>query len=187
MRNLPNLLTTLRICLIPVIVAAFYSQSLLGRWVAVSVFCIACITDFLDGFMARKFSSKTSLGQFLDPIADKLLIASTLLLLAGFGHLQSLDLIPAIVILCREIMISGLREFIGGMKFYMPVITLAKWKTTLQMLAIGFLLLGDNLVGEINSHLIGSVLLWVAGILTIFTGAQYVYYVYRRLPLIDTL
>ncbi len=170
MRYLPNILTFLRILLIPVMIAAFYSQSVAGKLVAAIVFSIACITDFLDGFMSRVLSHSTKLGQFLDPIADKLLITSSLLMLAGFGHLPGWNLIPAIIILCREILISGLREFLMAMSIQVPVTVMAKWKTATQMLAVGFLLLGDQFFID-KSY--GIILLWLAAGMTLFSAAQY--------------
>ncbi len=180
MLNIPNLLTMARIALIPVMVFAFYSQTLAGKWIAFAVFCLSCITDFLDGFMARIMSSTTKLGQFLDPIADKLLITSNLLLLAGFGHINSYNLIPAILILCREITISGLREFCIGMEIRISVSPMAKWKTAIQMLAIGFLILGDFYLGSVQSKIIGNILLWIAAVMTLLTGFYYVRSAYKQ-------
>jgi cardiolipin synthase (CMP-forming) len=180
MLNIPNLLTMVRIILIPVMVCAFYSQTLAGRWLAFAVFCLSCVTDFLDGFMARIMYSTTKLGQFLDPIADKLLITSSLLLLAGFGYINSYNLIPAILILCREITISGLREFCIGMEIKISVSPMAKWKTTVQMFAIGFLILGDFYLGSVQSKIVGNVLLWIAAVMTLLTGFYYVRSAYKQ-------
>lgn len=171
--NIPNLLTLSRIALIPIIMAAFYTDNHTGRWVATLAFISACVTDFLDGYVARLWSQTSRFGQFLDPIADKLLVASTLLMLVGFGRIQPVSFLPAIIILCREILVSGLREFLSDLHVQMPVTTLAKWKTAAQMAAISFLLIGDisPFGGAVN--LIGEGLLWIAALLTLMTGYAY--------------
>ena len=171
--NIPNLLTLSRIALIPIIMAAFYTDNHTGRWVATLAFISACFTDFLDGYVARLWSQTSKFGQFLDPVADKLLVASTLLMLVGFGRIQPLSYLPAIIILCREILVSGLREFLSDLQVQMPVTRLAKWKTAAQMGAISLLLIGDisPFGGAVN--LIGEILLWVAALLTLITGYAY--------------
>jgi cardiolipin synthase len=171
--NIPNLLTLSRIALIPIIMAAFYTDNHTGRWVATLAFISACFTDFLDGYVARLWSQTSRFGQFLDPVADKLLVASTLLMLVGFGRIQPLSYLPAIIILCREILVSGLREFLSGLQVQMPVTKLAKWKTAAQMTSISLLLIGDisPFGGAVN--LIGEILLWVAALLTLITGYAY--------------
>ena len=171
--SVPNLLTLSRIALIPIIMAAFYTDNHIGRWVATLAFISACFTDFLDGYVARLWSQTSRFGQFLDPIADKLLVASTLLMLVGFGRIQPVSFLPAIIILCREILVSGLREFLSGLQVLMPVSALAKWKTAAQMGAISLLLTGDisPFGGAVN--LIGEGLLWVAAVLTLITGYSY--------------
>jgi cardiolipin synthase len=171
--NIPNLLTLARIALIPIIMAAFYTDNHLGRWVATLAFVIACFTDFLDGYVARMWAQTTRFGEFLDPVADKLLVASTLLMLVGFGRIQPVSFLPAIIILCREILVSGLREHLSDLQVQMPVTTLAKWKTAAQMTAISLLLIGDisPFGGAVN--LIGEVLLWSAAALTLITGYAY--------------
>ncbi|MCE3230094.1 MAG: CDP-diacylglycerol--glycerol-3-phosphate 3-phosphatidyltransferase [Alphaproteobacteria bacterium] len=176
--SIPNLLTLSRIALIPIIMAAFYTDNHLGRWVAALAFISACFTDFLDGYVARLWSQTSRFGQLLDPIADKLLVASTLLMLVGFGRIRPVSFLPALIILCREILVSGLREFLSGLQVQMPVTLLAKWKTAAQMIAISLLLIGDisPFGGAVN--LIGEGLLWVAAILTLMTG-----YAYLRLSL----
>lgn len=172
-RTIPNLLTLSRIVLIPIIMAAFYTDSHIGRWVATFAFISACFTDFMDGYVARLWSQTTRFGQFLDPIADKLMVASTLMLLVGFGRIQPVSFLPAIIILCREILVSGLREFLSGLQVRMPVSALAKWKTATQMGAISLLLIGDisPFGGAVN--LIGEGLLWIAAVLTLMTGYTY--------------
>jgi len=171
--TIPNVLTLCRIVLIPIIMAAFYTENHMGRWVAMLAFVSACFTDFLDGYVARLWSQTSKFGQFLDPIADKLLVASTLLMLVGFGRIRPLSFLPAIIILCREILVSGLREFLSGLQVRMPVSTLAKWKTAVQMIAISFLLIGDiSPFGRIV-NLAGEGLLWIAALLTLVTGYAY--------------
>lgn len=172
-RSVPNLLTLSRMALIPLIMATFYTDNHLGRWVATLAFISACFTDFMDGYVARLWSQTTRFGQFLDPIADKLLVASTLMMLVGFGRIRPVSFLPAIVILCREILVSGLREFLSGLQVLMPVSALAKWKTAAQMGAISLLLIGDisPFGGAVN--LIGESLLWIAAVLTLITGYSY--------------
>jgi len=172
-RSVPNLLTLSRMALIPLIMATFYTDNHLGRWVATLAFISACFTDFMDGYVARLWSQTTRFGQFLDPIADKLLVASTLMMLVGFGRIRPVSFLPAIIILCREILVSGLREFLSGLQVLMPVSALAKWKTAAQMGAISLLLIGDisPFGGAVN--LIGESLLWIAAVLTLITGYSY--------------
>lgn len=169
--SLPNSLTLVRILLIPVVIAAFFSNSHVGKWVAVLSFCSACVTDYLDGFLARALAQTSRLGQFLDPIADKMLVATTLLLLAGFDKISRLAIIPASIILCREILISGLRETLSEIKVTIPVSLLAKWKTFLQMVAISLILIEDTSLTQ--KSYIGEILLWIAAILTIITSIDY--------------
>lgn len=171
--SIPNLLTLSRIALIPIIMAAFYTDNHIGRWVATLAFISACFTDFLDGYVARLWSQTSRFGQFLDPVADKLLVASTLMMLVGFDRIRPVSFLPAIIILCREIMVSGLREYLSDLQVKMPVTRLAKWKTAAQMTAISFLLIGDisPFGGAVN--LIGEALLWISALLTLITGYAY--------------
>jgi cardiolipin synthase len=171
---IPNLLTLSRIALIPIIMAAFYTDNHLGRWVATLAFISACFTDFLDGYVARLWRQTTRFGQFLDPVADKLLVASTLLMLVGFGRIQPVSFLPAIIILCREILVSGLREYLSDIHVKMPVTQLAKWKTAAQMIAISLLLIGDISPFGNTVNFLGEGLLWLAAILTLITGYAYV-------------
>jgi cardiolipin synthase len=176
---LPNILTYSRIAAIPVVIGCMYAQSIMGaplwlRWVALFVFIAAGITDFLDGYYARIWDQSSSLGKMLDPIADKLLVASCLLMLAADETIRGWSLWAAIVILCREILVSGLREYLAAIRISVPVSQLAKWKTTVQLVAIGFLIAGE--AGEMilpPTILIGIVLLWISAILTIYTGWDY--------------
>ena len=175
----PNLLTYARIVAVPAVVACLYWQDILQggiwlRWVAVTLFIAAGITDFLDGYLARKWGEFSSFGRMLDPIADKLLVASCLLMLAADGTIRGWSLWAAIVILCREILVSGLREYLAELRVSIPVTALAKWKTTLQLVAIGFLLAGeagDSILPVVTP--IGLTLLWVSAVLTLYTGWDY--------------
>jgi cardiolipin synthase len=171
--SLPNLLTLFRIAAIPGIVALFFLESDLGKYLACGLFGIAAITDFFDGYLARAYGQQTSFGQFLDPVADKLLVASALLTATGFGQISGLTILPAVVILCREILVSGLREFLAGLQIGVPVSTLAKWKTMIQMFAIGFLIVGDSGPDALPTRLIGELGLWAAAVLTLITGYDY--------------
>jgi cardiolipin synthase len=177
--SLPNILTCARIAAIPVVVGCVFVQSILDgplwlRWVALAVFVAAAITDYLDGYYARIWDQHSALGRMLDPIADKLLVASCLLMLAAESSIHGWTLWAAIVILCREILVSGLREYLAGLRVSVPVTKLAKWKTTMQLVAIGFLITGE--AGEAvfpPITLIGIVLLWASAIFTIYTGWDY--------------
>jgi cardiolipin synthase len=174
---LPNLLTYARIAAVPAVVGCLYWHPQHGewlRWVAVVIFISAGVTDFLDGYLARKWGEITSFGRMLDPIADKLLVASCLLMLVFDRTIHGVHVWAAIVILCREILVSGLREYLAELRVSVPVTTLAKWKTTLQLVAIGFLLAGDAgdaIVPVVTP--IGLSLLWLSALLTLYTGWDY--------------
>jgi cardiolipin synthase len=177
--SLPNILTFARIAAIPVVVGCVYAQSIMDgplwlRWVALGVFIAAGITDFFDGYYARIWDQQSAFGKMLDPIADKLLVASCLLMLAADGIIHGWTLWAAIVILCREILVSGLREHLAELRVSVPVTKLAKWKTTVQLVAIGFLLTGEagDLVFPFVTQ-IGLLLLWISAIFTIYTGWDY--------------
>jgi cardiolipin synthase len=171
--TLPNLLTLSRIAVIPILLALFFIEGGWVRWIACGLFTAACLTDYFDGYFARSLKQVSPLGQYLDPIADKLLVASVLLMLAGFGRMSGLTLMPALVILCREIMVSGLRDILAELRVGMLVIPLAKWKTGIQMTAIGFLIVGDAGPDAVPIALIGEIGLWLAAILTLVTGYDY--------------
>ena len=171
--SLPNLLTLSRILVIPVVIATFYVPGDYARWIACVLLSAAGITDWLDGHMARRWQQQSEIGRFLDPIADKLLVSATLFMLTTFGRLSAAAVFPALVILCREILVSGLREYLAGLRVGMPVSRLARWKTFIQMLAIGFLIVGDAGPGILPVKAIGESLLWVAAVLTIVTGYDY--------------
>jgi cardiolipin synthase len=180
--SLPNILTYGRIAAIPVVVGCIYAQSIMDgplwlRWVAVAIFIAAAVTDYLDGYYARIWNQQSAFGRMLDPIADKLLVASCLLMLAADGIIHGWSLWAAIVILCREILVSGLREYLAALRVSVPVTKLAKWKTTVQLVAIGFLLAGeagDQLIPIMPTVTqIGLLLLWASAILTMYTGYDY--------------
>ncbi|MEM6381726.1 MAG: CDP-diacylglycerol--glycerol-3-phosphate 3-phosphatidyltransferase [Pseudomonadota bacterium] len=173
--SIPNLLTYARILAVPAIVACLFSTSHVWLWVAVLVFIAAAITDFFDGYLARVLDQQSSLGKMLDPIADKLLVGAVLIMLVANGTIVDWTLIPAIIILSREILVSGLREYLGQMSLSVPVSNLAKWKTTVQMIALGVLIAGPagDVVIPIATQA-GIVLLWVAALLTAWTGYDYV-------------
>ncbi len=176
---LPNILTYARIAAVPVVVALLYWQSILGgelwlRWAALAVFTAAGLTDILDGYLARMWGQQSSLGRMLDPIADKLLVASCLLMLAAGTTIHGWALLAAVIILCREILVSGLREFLADLRVSVPVSQLAKWKTFGQLFAIGFLIAGEagQQVLPITVE-IGVTLLWLSALLTLYTGWDY--------------
>lgn len=173
MYNLSNLLTISRIVVIPVIFMAIYIHSALWSIFAGVLFVLASITDYLDGYFARSRNQNSVLGRLLDPIADKLLVVSALLIIVANRMVNPITYIPVIIIMCREVLVSGLREFLAEFRVGMPVTRLAKWKTGFQMVAIAMILL-QNLyfIGEVVG-VVGEVLLWVAGILTFVTGYQY--------------
>ncbi len=176
--DLPNLLTLSRIAAIPMLVAAVALHSAAADFASCVIFSVAAITDYFDGRIARGRRQISDLGRMLDPIADKLLVGATLMLLAGQDRLSVWGLYPAIVILLREILVSGLREYLAGLRVGLPVTSLAKWKTGFQMGALGTLLAGDD--SAVLLHLqflpvstIGEVMLWVAAALTLLTGWDY--------------
>lgn len=174
MHNLPNILTFFRIAILPVIIALFFSPDAWAAWTALGLYTVACITDFLDGYLARVMKTESALGKFLDPISDKIFVATLLIVLAGFDRLEGLWIIPAIIILVREFLIAGLREFLGPQNIQLPVSKLAKWKTTVQMVALGFLVVGNH--GDVvlpNTLTYGQWGLAIAASLTVITGWGY--------------
>ncbi len=176
--DLPNLLTLSRIAAVPLVVG-LVALRLPGADLAASlVFGLAAVTDWLDGHLARSRHQASDLGRMLDPIADKLLVGAALMVLAGEGRLGGGALFPAIVILLREILVSGLREYLAGIRVGLPVTRLAKWKTGVQLLAVGFLLAGDAGarvigLGALRPLVLGTGLLWIAAALTLLTGWDY--------------
>lgn len=187
LRHIPNALTISRIVLLPVLIGLFYVRGADAAWAALWIYTFCAITDFFDGYLARKFGSTSGFGTFLDPISDKILVVSLLMALAAFDRLEGFWVIPAIVILAREFLISGLREYLGPQNVKVPVSKLAKWKTGFQMTALGFLIIGgygdktmqavfgllipkEDVVGAL---LTGQILLTLAAIVTLITGWNY--------------
>ena len=173
MINLPNLLTLSRILVILPIIGLFWMEGEWARWTALGLYAAACITDFFDGYLARTRDETSRFGRFLDPVADKLLIASVILMLCAFGRITGLAILAAVVILAREILVSGLREFLATLRTGLPVSGLAKWKTTIQMFSLGFLIVGAASPDWIPAVAIGEVGLWAAAALTLITGYDY--------------
>ena len=178
--SVPNLLTYARILAVPAIVACFFFEDRIlqggdwARWTALGIYVFATVTDWFDGYLARAWNQASNIGKMLDPIADKLLVSVCLLLLAAFGTIVGWVIWAAIIILCREILVSGLREYLAALSVSVPVTWLAKWKTTVQMVAIGFLLAGpagDKILPFTTE--IGVVLLWISAALTLYTGYDY--------------
>jgi cardiolipin synthase len=171
--SLPNLLTLSRIVVIPVLVALFFVHGDVARWIACALFVVAAVTDYFDGHFARRWSQISAFGRFLDPIADKLLVSAVILMLVAVDGITGLVVLPALIILCREVLVSGLREFLASLNVGLPVSRLAKWKTMLQMVALGFLIVGDTGPDAVPVQMIGEVGLWVAALLTLVTGYDY--------------
>ena len=178
LRKIPNILTIGRIIIVPFFVLAFYLPGFYGDLTALILFVIASFTDFLDGMLARMMGEESKLGELLDPIADKIIVATALILLVMDGTIKNYEVIAAIIILTREILISGLREFLAKGKIKLPVSNLAKLKTVLQMVSIALLLSGDTgnkIINfqDYNAQTIGIILLWLSAFLTLFTGYEY--------------
>ncbi|RZB12323.1 CDP-diacylglycerol--glycerol-3-phosphate 3-phosphatidyltransferase [Ehrlichia minasensis] len=168
-RTLPNLLTILRVFAIPAIVYSFYIGDNNSNYIAFIIFVFACVTDFFDGYLARIWKTQSKFGKLFDPIADKLIVAATVIMLIYIGKITGVTIIPVVVIICREILISGLREFLISMNVELPVIKLGKIKTFIQMAAIAMLMLNDSLI-----LYIGEVILYFAAALTIYSAYLYV-------------
>lgn len=174
MTNVPNLLTYGRILAVPLMVGSFFLGNDQARWIVFTLFVIAGITDFLDGYVARAWAQQSRWGQMLDPIADKLLVATSIVLLVAWDTITGIMLIPAIVILCREILVSGLREFLGTARVSLPVTLLAKWKTGIQMVALALLIAGPAADKFISfTSILGEAGIWAAALITIYTGFDY--------------
>ncbi len=182
MWTLPNILTLSRIAILPVIIGLFYISAPWAPWLALALYIIAAVTDFLDGYLARSMNKVSAFGKFLDPISDKIFVACIILVLAAFDRLEGWWLIAGLVIFVREFLISGLREFLGPKDVQVPVTSLAKWKTAIQMTALGFLIVGD--AGNIilpHTLLIGQILISMAAMLTAYTGWHYLKHSFHHL------
>jgi CDP-diacylglycerol--glycerol-3-phosphate 3-phosphatidyltransferase len=192
MSNLPNILTSVRIFIIPVLILSFYINGILANIVAATLFALAAITDYFDGYFARSLNAHSNFGKCLDPIADKLIVIVAIVMLIAFSHNDPWILIPGLIIICREVLVSGLREFLASLQVSLPVSNLAKYKTGVQMTAITILLLGENGtsytfhylldgIGELGIKIfmvavivfVGKFLFWLAAILTVITGYAY--------------
>ena len=178
LKKIPNILTIGRIIIVPFFVLAFYLPGFYGDLTACVLFVIASFTDFLDGMLARMMGEESKLGELLDPIADKIIVATALILLVMDGTIRHYEVVAAIIILTREILISGLREFLAKGQIKLPVSNLAKLKTFLQMIAISLLLTGEtgNKIlnfQDYNAQTIGIILLWLSAFLTLYTGYEY--------------
>ena len=178
LKKIPNILTIGRIIIVPFFVLAFYLPGFYGDLTACVLFVIASFTDFLDGMLARVMGEESKLGELLDPIADKIIVATALILLVMSGTIRHYEVVAAIIILTREILISGLREFLARGQIKLPVTNLAKLKTFLQMVAISLLLTGEtgNKIlnyQNYNTQTIGIILLWLSAFLTLYTGYEY--------------
>jgi cardiolipin synthase (CMP-forming) len=173
--SLPNILTYARVAAVPLVAGfMFWPQEPWARWTALAIFIAAAVTDFFDGYLARAWAQQSSLGRMLDPIADKLLVSAAILMLVANQTISGATLWAAIVILCREILVSGLREYLAELRVPVPVTAVAKWKTAVQLVALAFLIVGPSgeaiMRGSIET---GIVLLWIAAILTLYTGWDY--------------
>ena len=176
--QIPNILTIGRIIIVPIFVLTFFIPGLFGDLIPFFLFVLASFTDYLDGLLARLFKEESKLGELLDPIADKILVSAALILLVMNGTIKNYEVIAAIIILTREILISGLREFLAQGKIKMPVSSLTKLKTFLQMLSIAILLTGESgnkIINfqDYNAQTIGIILLWLSAFLTLYTGYGY--------------
>jgi len=171
--NIANFLTIARILVIPIIVLFIYLKSPFYGWAAFTLFCIASITDYFDGYIARIRNEITNFGTFLDPIADKLLVAAVILILTSKGIIADWETIPALIILLREIAVSGLREYLAGIKVSVPVSRIAKLKTSIQLVALAFLILAESQITILPITIIGKIALWIAAMLTLYTGFDY--------------
>ena len=176
--KIPNILTIGRIIIVPIFVITFFIPGFFGDLIPFFLFVLASFTDYLDGLLARFFKEESKLGELLDPIADKILVAAALILLVMNGTIKNYEVIAAVIILTREILVSGLREFLAKGRIKLPVSNLAKLKTVLQMVAISILLTGETgnkIINfqDYNAQTIGIILLWLSAFLTLYTGYDY--------------
>lgn len=181
--SLPNWLTYFRVAVIPLIMVTYHLPGALGMHVSTALFFLACATDWLDGYLARRWEVQSNIGRFLDPIADKLLVATCLILLVSDGRAYAL---PIIVIIFRELLVSGLREFLADKNIVVHVTALAKYKTAMQMFAVGGLLWSTAAPWWIFADTVGTILLWAAAALTLITGWQYVRHGWEHLSQTET-
>ncbi len=173
LKRLPNILTISRIVVIPILVISFYLPGKWSHWLAAGLFLLASVTDFLDGYLARAWKAQSKLGRFLDPIADKLLVVTAIVMLVSSTKISGIEVIPAIAIVGREIFVSGLREFLAELQVSLPVSKLGKIKTAMQMAALFLLLLGTEGSGIVGTDIIGHIALWMAAVLTVISGYAY--------------
>ena len=173
MLTLPNILTLSRIVAVPILVALLWTPDALAYAVAFGLYVLIAITDFLDGYLARRMGSVSKLGAFLDPIADKILVVAVLMMLVAVDLIQGVHVIAALAILLREIAVAGLREYLAGSQVSVPVSQLAKWKTTVQMVALGALILGVAVPQWAWMATLGLGSLWLAAVLTVVTAWDY--------------
>jgi CDP-diacylglycerol--glycerol-3-phosphate 3-phosphatidyltransferase len=174
--SLPNLLTLSRIFAVPLFVILMWNASWVGYTAAFALYCLAGLTDYLDGYLARANGTVSKLGVFLDPVADKIMVAAVIVMLIHNEHIRGWAVIPALVIILREISVSGLREFLATARVGLPVSQLAKWKTTFQMVALGALILAPASAHwwpALPAQTVGLITLWLAGALTLITGWDY--------------
>lgn len=174
MNNIPNILTVGRLASLPILVILMMIDASWAAWAALGLYTLGCVTDWLDGFIARKMNLESTFGRFLDPIADKIFIATVLITLIANHHLSGIWIIPILLILSREFLIAGLREYFGPQNIKFPVSPLAKWKTGCQMVSLGFLVVGEygNSILPITME-VGYILLIAATVMTVITGWQY--------------
>jgi CDP-diacylglycerol--glycerol-3-phosphate 3-phosphatidyltransferase/cardiolipin synthase len=174
-KSLPNMLTYGRIVAVPVLAGVlFFGTNETSRWLAFAIFVVACLTDWLDGYLARIWEQQSTLGRMLDPIADKLLVGVTLLMLVYAGTIGGWSIWAAIIILSREILVSGLREFLAELNVKVHVTQLAKWKTAVQFIALAILIAGPAVENALSGTMnVGITLLWIAALLTLVTGYDY--------------
>ncbi len=184
--NLANGLTLSRVAVIPVLLGLLYVPGALWAWVAFALFALAAVTDWLDGYIARAWKQQSDFGRFLDPIADKLLVAAVLMVLVGQQRIDGIAVVAALIILCREILVSGLREFLAGARVSVPVSRLAKWKTAIQMVALAILIIGDHGPNwGVGTRQLGEVGLMAAALLTLVTGYDYLRSGLRHMDRVD--
>lgn len=174
MKDLPNILTVSRIIIIPPLLYLLFIGDVWASWSALALYSYACITDFFDGYLAREMKTTSPVGKFLDPIADKLLVTSVLFALVALDRLDGVVFLAGLTIILREILVSGLREYLGPKNVQIPVSRLAKWKTMTQMLCLGFLIMAVHAPFWIPSYFIGEVLIVIAAILSVITAIDYI-------------